>query len=222
LACDADGDGTDELLFFGWGFWNGYCPGVIAVGNARLVGADAGLGMDQPGQGGAQRVPAQPLTAEVGLTRLALTELCDGIPHLISASQQARTPEGSTSGEGVRVWRATDVRLDAPSEPLFFDPGNATRLAVGRIEGHELFAAAFDEILPDAPNVHDQLCRVYGLVDGKVRILWEAHLPNAPGVSYIAFEDVNGDHEQELLIGMGTKGVLVLAVDHDPPPGRSE
>ena len=211
-ACDADGDGADDVLFVGHGHHaGGYRPLMIRLDNGLPREAIA-------------------LGDEIGITRVAVWNTASKGRLLVAAAQ--RTPEiGVRANEcGIHVWVIDDL-LAAGNDAARVKPQwslvpiGIRALTTGRIGGRDVLAVSFAEKDGDGTVTgragRSAVLRLYGVSqngDG-LEVLWQSVTRPAQGTfTHLLIADVTGDGRAELLASHMSSKHTGLHVYSSPTP----
>ena len=179
---DLDEDGIDDLLFFGWGHWHAFCPAVVLL-DESVSGSDV-IRMTEP----------------TGKCRVDTSKLPELGNCLIAVAEDRTGKNQDNIGScGLRVWKIpNDVdRILEATEPELYEAGNAIALAVGSLNGENVFAVGFQEdLLGEKFLTKKLILRIYGVRNSKLDRIWESTVYGANHTVHgMEFADVNGDGE---------------------------
>jgi serine/threonine protein kinase len=191
---DWDDDGDDDL-FAGWGVPNGNSPVLMMLEDG-------------------QPVTIQPLTPEIGLTRVAALRSPDGT-YLVSATQQSLNADHRPNDCGIRIWRADEIHIDSYTPPLWKSaPCDARGVTAGQVGGLDVFAVASAETLfyheeQIGQTLHIEL---YTVADDRASCLWRTDLIDVPPLATVelAIADLDDDSRSELIVALGEMGTYVF------------
>jgi predicted Ser/Thr protein kinase len=194
LPFDYDGDGDDDL-FVGWGEPGGNGPVLILVDNGSPT-------------------IAQPITRQIGLTRIALLET-PAATYLGAATMASLAADNRPGAGGVRVWRANEINLGSHTSPLWRSVScDARAIAAGHIAGRDVFAVASLVDLTDNEEPVGQTLRIelFDMGLAEATCVWRADFVDVPPLPTIelAIADVDADGRAELCAAMAQLGFYVF------------